>query len=307
LRIADDDFREIVDKVPQGVTFTLISDSCHSGGLINNAKEQIGESTIHHRSGGGGAGKHGGLGGAIRGFLAETIQGALHDRGLDIDLGAHRRYKHEDENYQRVAYEGDGYVKSRALPISTLIEMLKQESGKEDVDVGSIRPTLFDMFGADSSSKVKKFVKILLQNMNNNEGSGHGLLGVVGALAQQFLKHKLEEVGDSHEYFKPALDTPVSDDHEAYAGSQAKVREMSILVSGCQSDETSADANPSGNTHEAYGAMSNALQTVLSQTQGPITNHQLVTEARRLLKQQGFSQRPGLYCSDENAHATFIC
>ena len=37
---ADDDFREIVDKVPQGVTFTLISDSCHSGGLVNNAKEQ---------------------------------------------------------------------------------------------------------------------------------------------------------------------------------------------------------------------------------------------------------------------------
>jgi hypothetical protein len=207
-----------------------------------------------------------------------------------------------------VAYEGDGYAKSRALPISTLIEMLKQESGKEDVDVGSIRPTLFDMFGADSSSKVKKFVKVLLQNMNNNNGgNGHGLLGAVGALAQEFLKHKLEEVGDSHEYFKPALDTPVSEDHDAYAGSQARVREMSILVSGCQSNETSADANPSGTVHEAYGAMSNALQTALSQTQGPITNHQLVTEARRLLKQQGFSQRPGLYCSDENAHATFIC
>ena len=225
-----------------------------------------------------------------------------------VSTEIHRSIKVHTGNKHHVAYDGEGYVKSRALPISTFIEMLKQESGKEDVDVGSIRPTLFDMFGVDSSSKVKKFVKVLLQGIHNgNGGNGHhGLIGAVGALAQQFLKNKLEEVEDSDQYFKPALDTPVSNEAEAFAGSDAQ-RDMGILVSGCQSHETSADANPSGNAQDAYGAMSNALQTVLARSDGPITNYQLVTEARRLLKAQGFSQHPGLYCTDENAHATFIC
>ncbi|GER33847.1 metacaspase [Striga asiatica] len=43
--ITDDDFRDLVDKVPQGCQITIVSDSCHSGGLINETKEQIGKST----------------------------------------------------------------------------------------------------------------------------------------------------------------------------------------------------------------------------------------------------------------------
>nr|CAB3459275.1 unnamed protein product [Digitaria exilis] len=42
--VADVDFREVVDRVPQGATLTMISDSCHSGGLIDQEKEQIGPS-----------------------------------------------------------------------------------------------------------------------------------------------------------------------------------------------------------------------------------------------------------------------
>ncbi|XP_056847812.1 metacaspase-4-like [Raphanus sativus] len=42
--ITDNDFRDLVDRVPQGSRMTIISDSCHSGGLIDEAKEQIGES-----------------------------------------------------------------------------------------------------------------------------------------------------------------------------------------------------------------------------------------------------------------------
>jgi hypothetical protein len=36
------DFRELVDLVPRGATFTMVSDSCHSGGLIDQEMEQIG-------------------------------------------------------------------------------------------------------------------------------------------------------------------------------------------------------------------------------------------------------------------------
>ncbi|KAL3623703.1 hypothetical protein CASFOL_032519 [Castilleja foliolosa] len=39
------DFRQIVNRVPKGATFTILSDSCHSGGLIDKEKEQIGPYT----------------------------------------------------------------------------------------------------------------------------------------------------------------------------------------------------------------------------------------------------------------------
>ncbi|MCO5613260.1 hypothetical protein L7F22_067536 [Adiantum nelumboides] len=316
--ITDDDFREIVDKVPHGVTLTLISDSCHSGGLVNNAKEQIGESSQH--GGGHVQAKREGSGfrEGLRGFLSDKIHGALEERGIDVHgLGhsnsRHHRLREQDEYFQQVPYEGDGFVKSRALPISTLLEILKQKTGKDDLDVGNIRPTLFDMFGQDSSSKVKKFVKVLFQNMHHDDddedGSGHHH-AFMSALAQQFMKHKLDEVEDSDAYLKPALETPVSDYGQAYAGAggpSRAFRDMGILMSGCQSSETSADANPSGNASGAYGAMSNAVQMVLSEHDGSITNYELVTRVRTILKKQGFSQRPGLYCTDQNANGVFVC
>ncbi|KAG0624047.1 hypothetical protein M758_3G219600 [Ceratodon purpureus] len=40
--LTDDDFRAIVNQIPAGVTFTFISDSCSSGGLIDELKEQVG-------------------------------------------------------------------------------------------------------------------------------------------------------------------------------------------------------------------------------------------------------------------------
>ncbi|KAH7286198.1 hypothetical protein KP509_33G062700 [Ceratopteris richardii] len=142
-----------------------------------------------------------------------------------------------------------------------------------------------------------------------SEESGHHL-GFVSALAHQFMKHKLDEFEDANDYLKPALEMPVSGHHEVYAGKVAEsvvFKDRGVLLSGCQSDQTSADANPSGDKAEAYGAMSNALQMVLANNKGPITNYELVTEVWKVLKKQGFSQRPGLYCADHNARAHSIC
>jgi hypothetical protein len=41
---ADEEFRALVDKLPRGAKLTVVSNSCHSGGLIEHEKEQIGES-----------------------------------------------------------------------------------------------------------------------------------------------------------------------------------------------------------------------------------------------------------------------
>ncbi|KAL6646065.1 hypothetical protein ACP70R_017673 [Stipagrostis hirtigluma subsp. patula] len=44
--ITDVDFRELVDRMPRGASFTMVS--CHSGGLMDNEKGQICPSTSIH-------------------------------------------------------------------------------------------------------------------------------------------------------------------------------------------------------------------------------------------------------------------
>lgn len=304
---ADDDFREFVDMVPEGCRITIVSDSCHSGGLIDEAKEQIGESTKQNDE----ESDSGGFG--FKGFLKQTVQGAFESRGIHLPLDDHRRRGHrhhshgEDSEEVDSGYSGQEHVKNKSLPLSTLIEILKQKTGKDDIDVGKLRPTLFDIFGEDSSPKVKKFMNVLMNKLQGGKGgdggSSGGFMGMVGSLAQEFLKHKLEENNEGH-----AKPTKVDNKHEAYAGSSKRsLPDMGILVSGCQTDQTSADATPGGNASQSYGAMSNAIQTILAETDGPITNRELVLKTREILKKQGFTQRPGLYCSDHHISTPFIC
>ncbi|XP_043688937.1 metacaspase-4-like [Telopea speciosissima] len=312
--ITDVDFRDLVDKVPEGCRITIVSDSCHSGGLIVKEKEQIGESSKNgsHVSDSGGFG--------FRHFLQQTVEDAFESRGIHLPSGDHHRQHHQHHHHNHVPDEEDvdrstesdsGHrIKNRSLPLSTLIEILKQKTGKEDIDVGKLRPTLFDIFGDDASPKVKKFMKVIMDKLKHGEGeggngSGGGFLGMVGNLAQEFLKQKLEE--NDEDYVKPAMQTEVSSKHEAYAGAKTRLLpDNGILLSGCQSDETSADATPSGNSKEAYGAFSNAIQTIIAESDGAITNQELVLKARRMLKSQGFTQRPGLYCSDYHVHVPFV-
>lgn len=302
--ITDDDFRELVDKVPHGCQITVVSDSCHSGGLIEDAEEQIGESTKRAEEEGHGSGF------GFKKFLHRQVDDALESRGIHLPSGLrpHRRQQEDvDEREVDPGFGDRGYVKSRSLPVSTLIDILKQKTGKDDIDVGKLRPTLFDVFGEDASPKVKKFMKVILNKLqSSNGGGGGGFMGMVGSLAQEFLKQKLD---DDEGYAKPAMQTEVGSKEEVYAGVSNKkaLPDRSILISGCQTNQTSADASPSGNAAEAYGALSNAIQAIIKETDGSVTNHELVSKAREMLKKQGFTQRPGLYCSDHHAEATFVC
>jgi len=109
---------------------------------------------------------------------------------------------------------------------------------------------------------------------------------------------------------KPAMQTHVGSKEEVYAGGSrgsVPLPDSGILISGCQTDQTSADATPAGKPTEAYGAMSNSIQTILEETDGEISNREMVTRARKALKKQGFTQQPGLYCHDGYANAPFIC
>lgn len=300
--ITDDDFRDFVDGVPRGCRITIVSDSCHSGGLIDKSKEQIGESTKHEGDDEESSGSKFGF----KSFLKQQVGSSFESRGIHLPLGGHHQRHHHPEAEDENDSEND-HMKNRSLPLSTVVEILKQKTGKEDIGVGNIRPTLFDMFGDDASPKVKKFMKVILnklQHGGNGEGSGGGFMSMVGSLAQEFLQQKLE--ANDEDYVKPALETKVHSKQEVYAGSNKRsLPDSGILISGCQTDQTSADANPPGGG--AYGALSNAIQTILAESDGKISNQELVQKARKMLAKQGFKQRPGLYCSDNHVDAPFVC
>ena len=298
-----------MDRIPEGCRITIVSDSCHSGGLIDETKEQIGESTRRQEEE---KEEEGSSGFGFKGFLKQTVKDAFESRGVHIPSGR-RHGQHGEEDFDDTAVEREygerEYVKSRSLPLSTLIEILKQKTGKDDIEVGKLRPALFDVFGEDASPKVKKFMKVIMDKLQLGDGEsgggGGGLFGMVGNLAQEFLKQKLEH---DEGYAQPALETEVGSKQEVYAGATKRaLPDGGILISGCQTDQTSADASPGGNSAEAYGALSNAIQTILAEADGDISNQELVLRARKILKRQGFTQRPGLYCSDHHVEAPFVC
>ncbi|KAL5731339.1 hypothetical protein ACHQM5_004078 [Ranunculus cassubicifolius] len=193
--ITDVDFRQLVNRLPENTSFTILSDSCHSGGLIDKEKEQIGPSTTN--------------------FLS-TSKPIHHPKKIAIDH---------------------------------IFDHLSSLSGVESMDIGA---HLVDIFGNEAS---KMF----------------------------FDKNDDVQTGRIHP-------------------------DSGILLSGCQADETSADARPTEEGGKAYGAFSNALQMVLKEngTGSNISNRELVIKAREVLEREGFEQHPCLYCSDENADAPFL-
>lgn len=295
---SDDEFREFVEKVPKDAHITIISDSCHSGGLIDEAKEQIGESTKKKKTK-----KESGGSSRIKDLVLDVVEEALESKGIHI---SHHKDEKEETKTKEIELENgeNVHVINKSLPLQTLIDILKQETGNNDIEVGKIRPTLFNVFGEDASPKVKKFMKVILTKLQEGK-NGSGIIGMIGKLAQEFLEQKLN---DDEDYAKPAMRAHVRNKKEVYAGSSnGSLADNGILISGCQTDQTSADASPPGKPEMAYGAFTNVVQIILEETKGKITNKELVLKARKLLKKQGFTQRPGLYCHDSYVNAPFIC
>ncbi|WCJ20838.1 metacaspase 9 [Euphorbia peplus] len=192
--ITDMDFREVVNRVPKGASFTMLSDSCHSGGLIHKEKEQIGPNS-------------------------------------------------NSKSPVISSYN------SKSIPYESILQHLISLTGINTEDIGT---HLLEWFGADASLKFR-----------------------IPAIEIDLFESYLKE-------------------------------DQGILLSGCQANETSADMNPSGGG-KACGAFSNAVQMVLKENSGPLSNKQLVIMARKLLEDNGVHQHPCLYCSDLNADASFLC
>ncbi|XP_052176547.1 metacaspase-9 [Diospyros lotus] len=195
--ITDVDFRQLVNRLPAGATFTILSDSCHSGGLIDKEKEQIGPSSFNPKA-------------------------------------TAPPYKY----------------KTRAIPFQSVLDHLASLTSINTSDIGT---HLLEFFGDEASLRFR-------------------------------IRHDLDD---------PSL-RPLKADR-------------GILLSGCQANETSADVSAAEGGGTAFGAFSNAVQKVLMQKKGPVSNREMVEMARKVLREQGITeQHPCLYCSDENADAAFL-
>uniref|UniRef100_J3M8I0 Peptidase C14 caspase domain-containing protein n=1 Tax=Oryza brachyantha TaxID=4533 RepID=J3M8I0_ORYBR len=167
----------------------------------------------------------------------------------------------------------------------------RDRTGKDDVCVGSIRTTLFHHFGDDASPKIRRLVRAMLRHKHGGGGGGVGSGATAGEEHQDNAKPERDGEGEATKQDAPA--------------ARASPRN-GVLISGCQTDETSADATtPEG---VSYGALSNAIQNVLAAVhRGKVINMELVRRTRELLAKQGYTQQPGLYCSDKHANVAFIC
>ena len=300
---ADHDFKELAAKVPDGCLLTIVSDSCHSGGLIDKAKEQIGNSTKQNRSQQTADQQETrppsgtSLLGTIHGVFESLSNHLLRFGSQQSGHGQSNGSTELDMKAELTTVTAHASVKSRSLPLSAFIEMLRESTGEDGVGVGTIRATLFRHFGDDASPKVKRFVQAMAAGKLRRQGG------------------KLPEGDNNGERVETLGRAALASGQEArgvrevYAGTAASVPlpRNGVLISGCQTDQTSGDATTAEGV--SYGLLSNAIQTILARNKrGAVTNRELVLKARELLSKQGAAnQQPGLYCSDEHASAPFIC
>ncbi|CAE5957654.1 unnamed protein product [Arabidopsis arenosa] len=266
--IKDHDFREMVSHVKEGCQLTIISDSCHSGGLIEEVKEQIGESHVkpinevkeqieesHVKPPKLGIASY--LLSIVTNLLATCgISKSHRDRG-----GGQESFSGEIELESHETFD----MKTRYLPFDSYVSLLKQQTGQTNIQSGKIRQTLLKLFGEDSRPIHQRGLRDLGNCEVNAGDSGSSRLNAVA--------------------------------------------DNGILLSGCQTDQRSEDVYVT-RTGKAYGAFSDAIQTILSSARDEkkkITNKELVMKARVFLKQRRFSQRPGLYCHDRYVNKPFIC
>ncbi|GMJ14352.1 metacaspase 2f, metacaspase 9 [Hibiscus trionum] len=78
-----------------------------------------------------------------------------------------------------------------------------------------------------------------------------------------------------------------------------------ILLSGCDSDETSYDIVSGG---QAYGAFTHEVVDILKKMPDSITNKDLMQKAAEAVDKKGYeqNQNPCLYCSDKNRDEPFL-
>lgn len=257
--VSDDDLRGIIKKLPLSVKFTMISDCCHSGGMLDH-KEVI-------------------------------IKG---DKKLDPE---------DDEDTHA------GNHCNRAIPESDFMSAMADKAGFDIGDSTALQAGMMKVFGNATSKKAKKKLKkkkeknmlgemssIVEEGYKTGDVKGAAVKGMNVAMGGMNLGGGGDDDGHKgghkggHKRDAEVEDDDEDDDED---DGEPVPSELGVLITGCQSTETSADVRPGNNPKKACGALSNAIQTVVkahySKSDEPMSYRQVVLEARELLAKKGFA------------------
>ncbi|KAL3695677.1 hypothetical protein R1sor_009753 [Riccia sorocarpa] len=214
--LTDDTFKELLSQLPEGVTFTLVADSCRSGGLLDNAELHVG------------IGENQEIGDETE-VMASDLRALSLKAPLPTAAGG------------------------REIPVETIMRRLAAASGHE-VTLGTIRTTTYELFQEDANPTVKKYVKTMLSHMQDTpEEKWEQTYGEAGAQALQHLQAIWDDESiDNDVFFSAALnyESPQRDE-----GTEEAPRGKAILISGSEADQNSADMGTGGALSNAIQAV----------------------------------------------------
>lgn len=273
--ILDDDLRAILQELNDEVFFTFVSDCCHSGGMLDHAAIQI------------------------SGPKDGSSVPQMDMNAVLSSFGLKGRSKGKQE------------IKNRSLPVEDLMSMLSEKLGG-NVELGNLRGALGRLFGGDASGKIQMYLQVASQvasMLQQSQGGGNQskvgcLVGIISMITSMLGK---QNSGGAQQDAGISVPPPGGKPPTA----EQLAADKGILITGCQSNETSADACPGGDKSKAFGALTNAVVTTArahdKQYPGePLPYRNLVLSVRDMLSKGGYSQNPCLEGSDKNADASFI-
>ncbi|MCO5591920.1 hypothetical protein L7F22_045913 [Adiantum nelumboides] len=269
--LTDEDIREVVNLLPEGVTFTIVADSCSSGGLIKYEKEQIGDSFTHVATS------------SINNFCCGESE---------------HNSKSIAEMYKTSIVVGS----SRSLPITNFLKILNGQNKENNINISNVRHSLVTMFKEESSIKFRKVLTPLSSLTCTIHSKGNKFQSnscILRSCCQKAIsKSSINLLNVKYDKASCENNAILISACQAYETAQD-------VMPSCSTSKGEAGAL----TRSPFGAMSYAILDVLSQLDlnEEITNFNLVVSARRLIAKCGLThQHPGLYCCDNYVNAPFI-
>lgn len=203
---------------------------------------------------------------------------------------------------------------ARSLPVEAVASFLSSQLGGGTVapSASGIAAAQAAFFGGDACKLAMKAAAAVAGSTGDNPlaaimggsaciGGGGGKLSgeALAAVGKNGVAGAVEGLGLKGVRSVTAEGAPV------YVPTTQKLMpDTGILVTGCRSDQTSADVRPKGG--KAHGALTDAVWTCYNRN--PVmTNREMVLAVREELTAAGFSQIPQLECSAANADKIFIC
>lgn len=320
--MVDDDLQQYFSQVPNGAKVTVITDCCHSGTMLDGTEVVIegpkdSSSAIAQEESDELVEALGGARGfeisENRSLSIDTIAGAMSSK-----LGGAEVAPNSSGVSGAMAQVFGGSAGKLMFKYASSYLSKNDDSGQ----MAAMLPMVMGALGGSGQSKT-----------SGNPMSS--MLGALGGATKQSSDPKKAIGGMVSSFFggkkepEPAAPPPQSDDPMSsvmgmmskfgFGGQEGSTSsdapsynpaprninaETTVLITGCQSSETSADVRPTSGG--AYGALTKTLTDIESKQQN-ISFYDLVSHVRSSLSAGGFSQNPCLETSPDRASEPFIC